>query len=70
MDVNLLGSLVDTRPVYAALAQVTHKGYLPPHAQTFMLKKLQLEIRHLHETADAIKQRLSELESVRPKRAR
>ena len=70
MKIETLGRLVDTMPVYEALAELTTRSdFYDAATKAFLLAKLKDTIRDLHQTSKHIDQRVRDYENKEPQEA-
>jgi hypothetical protein len=69
LSVKVVEPIVDTMPLYEALAAVTTKGFLLKYQQEFMVKKLRADIKSAQRALKGAQRRLDGF-SPPPKRKR
>lgn len=70
LSVKVVEPIVDTMPLYEALAGVTSKGFLLKYQREFMVKKLRADIKSAQMALKDAEKRLNEFSPPPPKKRR
>jgi D-serine dehydratase len=70
LGIDTLEPIVDTQPLYKALAQLASFKWLPKYTQRFMVKKLRTDIKLTQRALKDAEKRLNEFSPPPPKKRR
>lgn len=68
MKVETLGSLVDTKDLYQALAEFKTMGFLPPETKSYLAFKIRETCNDMAKTAKYVREQMDAMDPPPPKK--